>query len=1068
MSTRNAQTVQASPRLTADKARKAKRLHEAGKVVQSHRKRLGEIVIITGVVEDDQALRRAHAVIDGEHFDGDCSCGARESCEHLGAIWLALQSAGTSATSTQHERNAAARDYTLRYLVRLSQEAADLSVCPVRSASPGPGLPPTTTPFMLSRLNEKRQPAYLTESDLVILHELADRPDRGQDAIWHPIPPGAGSLLEKIIATDRAHFDSATGPQLSLAEPVSGRLHWRPRPDGWQVPGLSVADDGSGFRLLPLNPPWQLEPATGQCRPVTLAGDHELGCELLAAGPVSPEAVKATIENMAGADHRLTRPQALEIADLPAAQAVPVLSLQNTEAATGRGFETVPAVRLAFSYDQVVLDWDQESDTRLLDDNRVVRVQRDSVFEGRCAEKLSGLGLTPMDQQAGVDYRPGDGRLWSPARPGWRLTWIDFQRQLTELASDGWQIQRAADLVCELLMPERWYGELAERPDRPDLVGVDLGVEVSGQRISLLAAICAWLDHAGQERIRQLLESPSPAGHALLSINERQVIEVLEHRLSAALKGLLDLVDGRPGLLEGRLDLPRGQLAGLAASTEAWDFDPHAALHELLGRLKGFDRLEPAEPPPGLKASLRPYQSLGLAWLQFLRQYGFGGILADDMGLGKTVQTLAHILAEQAAGRLDRPCLVIAPTSLMFNWRVEARRFAPGLKVLTLHGPNRHGDFGWIGDSDLVLTTYPLLARDIERLSRHDWHLLILDEAQMIRNPATAVSRHVRRLNSRHRLCLTGTPMENHLGDLWSLFDFLMPGLLGTRARFRRLFQLPIERHGDRHRQDLLAARIRPFFLRRTKTEVAPELPRKNEFQQLVGLLPEQQRLYERVRLAMHEKVHRAIADLGEEKSRIVVLEALLRLRQVCCDPRLLPEMAGRRAAGSAKLELLMDLLPELLAEGRRILVFSQFVSMLELIETELKHAEMPYLKLTGKTRDREQVVSRFQTGQAPIFLISLKAGGVGLNLTAADAVIHYDPWWNPAVEDQATDRAHRIGQDKAVFVYRLLTENTVEQRVMALQESKRGLAEDLLGDGGARQLSRDDLDALLAPLDKP
>ena len=446
-------------------------------------------------------------------------------------------------------------------------------------------------------------------------------------------------------------------------------------------------------------------------------------------------------------------------------------------------------------------------------------------------------------------------------------------------------------------------------------------------------------------------------------------------------------------------------------------------------------------------------------------QHLFGGILADDMGLGKTLQTLAHILVEQEAGRLDRPALVVAPTSLMFNWRNEARRFAPSLKTLLLHGPQRRGQFQWIEDADLVLTTYPLLVRDLEWLKHERWHLLILDEAQAIKNARTRASRAVRQLQAHHRLCLTGTPLENNLSELWSQFDFLMPGLLGSDPEFRSHFRQPIEQAGNPERRSQLERRIRPFFLRRSKAEVAPELPPKTEIVRSVPLAGAQSRLYEAMREQMQERVRQSLHRDGPERGRIVVLDALLKLRQICCDPRLLEPHAASGRGASAKLELLMDLVPEMVREGRRILLFSQFVRMLEIIEHELAQRGIALLKLTGQTRDRQAVVEAFQSGRAPVFLISLRAGGVGLNLTAADTVIHYDPWWNPAVEDQATDRAHRIGQDQKVFVYRLLTEGTIEDKIQQLQASKRALIEGLLGGGGAVDLAPEDLAELFAPV---
>jgi len=366
-----------------------------------------------------------------------------------------------------------------------------------------------------------------------------------------------------------------------------------------------------------------------------------------------------------------------------------------------------------------------------------------------------------------------------------------------------------------------------------------------------------------------------------------------------------------------------------------------------------------------------------------------------------------------------------------------------------------------------VLTTYSLLARDQDVLLQHAWYFLILDEAQFIKNPRTRASRLVRQLDVRHRLCLTGTPMENHLGELWSLFDFLLPGLLGDAKQFRRVLQNPIEKHGDEEASRRLALRVRPFMLRRTKQEVASELPSKTEIIRGVELEGAQRDLYESIRLAMHERVHQAVADQGLARSHIVVLDALLKLRQVCCDPRLLKLESAARVKHSAKLEMLMELLPEMIEEGRRVLLFSQFTGMLKLIEEAVGKVGVDYVKLTGRTRDRATPVDRFQGGEVPLFLISLKAGGVGLNLTAADTVIHYDPWWNPAVERQATDRAHRIGQDNPVFVYKLITVGTVEEKIQAMQARKQALADSLFDRNGGMQTgwTDADLELLFEPL---
>ncbi len=490
-------------------------------------------------------------------------------------------------------------------------------------------------------------------------------------------------------------------------------------------------------------------------------------------------------------------------------------------------------------------------------------------------------------------------------------------------------------------------------------------------------------------------------------------------------------------------------------------------LRELATKLKAFEGIAKKEPPTGLQATLRPYQEEGVSWLQFLREHDFGGILADDMGLGKTVQAIAHILAEKESGRATGPSLVIAPTSLMGNWRAEAAKFAPGLKVLVLHGGGRKERFEEIATHDLIVTTYALLPRDRETLEKHAFHLLILDEAQYIKNPRTQWAEIVRSLSAKHRLCMTGTPMENHLGELWSLMHFLSPGYLGSEKQFRRIYRDPIEKGGDQERRSALAKRIRPFIMRRRKEDVLTELPPKTEIVRNVELDGKQRDLYETIRLAMHERVRAEVESKGLSRSHIVILDALLKLRQVCCDPRLVKLERARQVKESAKLDLLKEMLPELIGEGRRVLLFSQFTGMLDLIEDAVTALKIPFVRLTGDTTDRDTPVQRFQNGEVPLFLISLKAGGTGLNLTAADTVIHYDPWWNPAVERQATDRAHRIGQDKSVFVYKLVTTGTVEEKILAMQERKKELVAGLLGEGAQEnlQLSKQDLDHLFDPL---
>jgi SNF2 family DNA or RNA helicase len=410
---------------------------------------------------------------------------------------------------------------------------------------------------------------------------------------------------------------------------------------------------------------------------------------------------------------------------------------------------------------------------------------------------------------------------------------------------------------------------------------------------------------------------------------------------------------------------------------------------------------------------------------------------------------------------------VICPTSVLPNWLSEIEKFAPKLKVTALWGPDRGNNFPKITHSDIVVTTYPLVPRDIDTLVKQKWKAVVLDEAQFIKNPATQVAQAVGSLRAEYRICLTGTPVENHLGELWSQFNFLMPGLLKDLPTFTRNFRTPIEKQKNKLTQKVLAAKVRPFLLRRTKELVAKELPEKTVIIKRVELEGAQRDLYEAVRLAMYEKVKEALTSKGLARSQIVILDALLKLRQVCCDPRLVSLTAAKKVDASAKLQLLLEMLEELIAEGKNILLFSQFTSMLDLIILELNKRKIGFVEIRGDTQDRATPVKMFQAGKVPLFLLSLKAGGTGLNLTAADTVIHYDPWWNPAVENQATDRAHRIGQEKAVFVFKLIASGTIEERMLDLQDRKKAIAEGVYGEDNAlqTQLTAADLEALFTPL---
>jgi superfamily II DNA or RNA helicase len=480
-------------------------------------------------------------------------------------------------------------------------------------------------------------------------------------------------------------------------------------------------------------------------------------------------------------------------------------------------------------------------------------------------------------------------------------------------------------------------------------------------------------------------------------------------------------------------------------------------------RLGRFEGIAPAAAPAGFAGELRGYQQAGLGWLHFLRDFGFGGCLADDMGLGKTVQVLALLESRRESRKRQKlpPSLVVVPRSLVFNWRAEAARFAPKLRVLDHTGIGRAREGGF-SDCDLVLITYGTMRRDIAVLRQTEFDYVILDEAQAIKNAGSQTAKAARLLRGSHRLALSGTPIENHLGELWSLLDFLNPGLLGASPLLGTgAAEL---RDPDAEMRKLLARALRPFILRRTKEQVAPELPAKTEQTLVCELPPKQRQLYDELRDHYRSSLGARIGEQGLGRTKILVLEALLRLRQAACHPGLVDP--GRADEPCAKLDLLLPQLREIAEEGHKVLVFSQFTSFLAILRRQLDAESLPYLYLDGRTRDRQEKVERFQTDPAcPLFLISLKAGGLGLNLTAADYVYLLDPWWNPAVEAQAIDRAHRIGQTRPVLASRIVARGTVEEKILELQNTKREIASAIIQADQSliASLTREDLELLLS-----
>ena len=696
------------------------------------------------------------------------------------------------------------------------------------------------------------------------------------------------------------------------------------------------------------------------------------------------------------------------------------------------------------------------------------KIHRDRVGEMEALQCLYALDLVPGAEEAPptlrkLDAPDAEGTLWAPEQKKWphpEFYWQRFRHDaVPALERRGWEVRFAPGVGHKPLVfrSETWNAEIVE--EGRGWFHLSAGFEIEGEEFELQPILATLVRNGFLEATEGM-----PSGQEfLVFLPDGRGLVLPVGRFRKLLETLGELLEF--SFSEGPIRLGRLDAALLVSDEEGSETLPPIAapldLVETGERLLHFEKIERVDVPPGLKADLREYQLDGYYWLQFLLESGLNGILADDMGLGKTLQSLTHILAEVESGRNEgKPCLVIAPTSVVVNWEREARKFAPDLSVLILQGASRKSRFREIRNSDLVLTSFALLHRDIEELERHSFHLIFVDEAQHIKNPEAQVSRAAARLRSDHRICLSGTPIENHLGELWSLMHFLMPGLLGSKEMFRATYQTPIEKDGSEARRKSLADRIGPLILRRTKHDVAKELPPKTEIVHPIEMNEEQKDLYETVRATMDKQVRQALAIRGQE-AQVVFLDALLKLRQICCHPALLKE--NRSVAASAKFEFLIDLLTTFHEEGHRVLVFSQFTSMLSLIEAHLSGAGISYLKLTGETKNRQELVERFQGGEGEVFLISLKAGGTGLTLTGADTVIHYDPWWNPAAENQATDRAYRIGQDKPVFVHKLICQSTVEERIQEMQEKKDGLAGDLLAGATSRlNLTAESLSKLL------
>jgi hypothetical protein len=1044
-------------------------------------------------------------------FTADCSCGHSHTCRHAAATLEFLSSIAATASPAWKAPVNPEIDRWLELIRHAEQSITASAARAAQAAKPynkflayciefredryyGSGVKPYFGLHMGSRNKsgtysieashataDPGKPArYMATEDLAICAAFHAR--RRKTGAWGSELPLGGPdwdpILEPALATGRLFYSRhSSSPRASLiyqplteGPPVSVEPGWELMEDGSARPILKLPSDS--IVILPTQPLRYIDTTELTFGLLHSGTPHEI-LAVWPTGPVIPAGRVPEINTELRAIPTATplpTPAEKPAQVLSGLTPVPTLHITWVHCGIFQKRHIGGMVKFQYPGSPVLtpLATDALPQTSWVEGDKRMILQRNVAAEKELLETLTNNRLLPV----GVFYPErelNDKNRHSVVLGDLKASsgdWLDF---LTSDAAGvikaaGWIIESDPKLGLTVHDISDFFPAIEADPDHGiDWFRFDVTGEFGGKRVSLIPQIALAIAGDWHERYKDdgipetlLIPCDDPAD-GQIRFPARRFLEIVDQ--------VRHLFHGKDGG-DGPLRLDRLSAAGVADAFAIESSETTRALAALGRNLRDIQGLPPAEVPATLKAELRHYQLDGFRWLQFLANHGLHGILADDMGLGKTLQTLAHLDAESAKFP-DKPSLVIAPTSVVPNWAAEAEKFAPHLKVLVLHGGERAGHFEKISDHHIVLTTYPLLVRDFDELAKHHWHTLVLDEAQYIKNPKSITAYSACKLKASHRLCLSGTPMENHLGELWSLMRFLMPGFLADEKTFNTFLRKPIERDHSTDAQIALNRRVSPLILRRTKDQVATELPEKTTLIHGIDLAPKQTDLYESVRAAMDARVRDAIADKGLAKSHIIVLDALLKLRQICCHPHLLKSEAAQRVTESAKLEFLTgELLPQLIEEGRRILLFSQFTSMLELIEEHLELEDIPFLKLTGQTKERAKLVKKFQSGEVPIFLISLKAGGTGLNLTAADTVIHYDPWWNPAAENQATDRAHRIGQNKPVFVHKLVCRGTIEDRILELQKQKSALVEALLSEDTSKlRIDAETLSHLLAPL---
>jgi len=1000
---------------------------------------------------------------DRGHMWSECSCPVHYGCKHAAATalqifqllegdmrsnrerfraeavgeWLSAIGRKTAEPFTREEAQSTKR---VAYILsgELSEATLELFATTVLKRG-GFGKP---TPIRRRSYEARDMPTWLSRDELrltISCRAYAERSfyESGMDA-----GRLGAALLQELAATDMLFWENVGEIALQWGPVRNGSLSWQEDPEEEDEHRLRLDDDLlmiTGEELLYVD------------RTAHLIGPLDIGVEAslipsLFEGPPVPTAMLPTAE----ASLRSLIPLENSEKDLELEEVQPALVVSLG----GSGIEIVP--RALYSGGSHALgEW---QDLAGKEPNQKGLATRDMVAEGRHAERWKGLlqeANLQLDYLDNAEYQ----------RVGRQVLEKLAHEILPRLVLEGWHCELEEGVPVKLpVLDAEFVEELKPVGEGHDWFSLGLGVSIGGKTVPLLPLLLQAL-RAGKIDLNTSTFNAKDGLGINLELGDGTLIHVSGERLQRWVRPLVEL--NLRGLnKEAQLVMPGITAIDLAGDLPERYLDSNA-LAAVRERISALLDLQPRMPTKSFVGELRNYQCQGLAWLRFLHDDGYGGLLADDMGLGKTVQLLAFLEGLRAGRKLSAraPALVVAPRSVVGNWHAEAGRFTPKLRSKVHLGADRVKDVEGLVSAPLLVTSYQTLLRDIELFLQVPFTTVIFDEAQALKNPDTKLRRAVTRLKAKSRFCVTGTPIENHLGELWSQMDLAMPGILGNRNTFSVAFRKPIEKYGDSRALDLMRQRIRPFLLRRRKSDVDIDLPEKTEIVERVPLGTAQRDLYESLRLILDKKVRDALAERGVSGSSLIILDALTRLRQCCCDARLVKTPEAAKVTSSAKLDRLMAMLEELKEAGRCTLVFSQFTSMLSIIEDACKSAGIGYVKLTGQTVKREAVIEKFQSGAVPVFLISLKAGGVGLNLTQADTVIHYDPWWNPAAENQATDRAHRIGQKKNVMVYKLVAESTLEEQILVMQQQKQKLTDSALKEGGLTHLGAEDLRALFQSL---